>query len=534
MKKCKYCQADMEEDSTICPNCGKADTGDTPAEEAVPAEEAIPAEEAVPAEEALPEEEATPAEASADAPEAAPAAEAVPGTGAAPEEAPAEIKEGVKATPGKIALAVAAVVVLLAALIALIMAGLNSGEKETEGSQPDPQEIASATITPTGAAETTEATIPQDGNPDDETCKGTYTASDAQVAAAADTVVAKMGDYELTNSQLQVYYWMEVQSFLSTYGSYAPYFGLDYTQPLDTQVCGIAEGVTWQQFFLNGALHSWQNYQALAAEAEEADFQVDDQTKEYLESIESTMEQSALALGFENAQEYLAYNVGQGAQMQDYVHFMELYYPGNMYFDVLCEENAPSGEEVEAYFAEHEQEYEESGLSRDDKYVDVRHVLIMPDGATSENIRTDTFPEEAWETSRVKAEELLAQWEKGDKSEDSFAALAVEHSADGSSANGGLISDVQKGQMTENFEAWCFDEARQPGDYGLVETEFGYHLMFYVDSRPIWRDYAENDLINERVNLLLNEIIDKHPMEVKYADILLGYVDLTGGTSSDS
>lgn len=528
MKKCKYCQADMEEDSTVCPNCGKTDTGDTPAEEAAPAVETTPAEEALPAEEPASVEE------TAAAPEAAPAPEAVSGTGAASEEASAEIKEGVKATPGKIALAVAAVVVLLAALIALIMAGLNGGEKQTEGSQPDSQEIASATITPIETAGATEATIPQDGNPDDETCKGTYTASDGEVAAAADTVVAKMGDYELTNSLLQVYYWMEVQSFLGTYGSYAPYFGLDYTQPLDTQVCGIAEGVTWQQFFLNGALHSWQNYQALAAEAEKADFQVDDQTQEYLESIESTMEQSALALGFENAQEYLAYNVGQGAQMQDYVHFMELYYPGNMYFDALCEENAPSGEEVEAYFAEHEQEYEESGLSRDDKYVDVRHVLIMPEGATSANIRTDTFSEEAWETSRVKAEELLAQWEAGDKSEDSFAALAVEHSADGSSANGGLISDVQKGQMTENFEAWCFDETRQPGDYGLVETEFGYHLMFYVDSRPVWTDYVESDLINERANDLLNEILEKYTMEVKYAEILLGYVDMTGGTSSDS
>lgn len=522
MKKCKYCQADMEEDSTVCPSCGKENAGDMPSEEAPPAEEILPAEESAPVEESAAAEETSPAPEAVSAPEAA------------PEEASAEIKEGVKATPGKIALAVAAVVVLLAALIALIVAGLNGGEKETEGTQSDFQEIASATIGLDGAAETTEATIPQDGNPDDETCKGTYTASDEEVIAAADTVVAKMGDHELTNSQLQVYYWMEVQSFLSTYGSYAPYFGLDYTQPLDTQVCGIAEGVTWQQFFLNGALHSWRNYQALAAEAEAADFQVDAQTREYLDSIESTMEQSALALGFENAQEYLAYNVGQGAQMKDYVHFMELYYPGNMYFDSLCEENAPSEEEVEAYFAEHEQDYAENGLSRDDKYVDVRHVLIMPDGATSENIRTETFPEEAWETSRVKAEELLSQWEAGDKSEDSFAAMAVEHSADGSSASGGLISDVQKGQMTENFENWCFDEGRQPGDYGLVETEFGYHLMFYVDSRPMWRDYAESDLINERTNQLLDEIIDKYPMEVKYADILLGYVDMTGDTPSDS
>lgn len=506
MKKCRYCQADMEEGSTVCPNCGKENVEDTPAEEAAPAEASAPTEEPA-------------------VPEAAAAAEADSETGAAPEKTSAEIKEGVKATPGKIALAVAAVAVLLAALVALVLAGLNSGETTQDSTEPS---------TETQAVTQTEATVPPDGNPDDETCKGTYTASDEDVIAAMDTVVAKMGDYELTNSQLQVYYWMEVQSFLSAYGSYAPYFGLDYTQPLDTQVCTFAEGVTWQQFFLNGALQSWQNYQALAVEAELAGFQLPEEDQTYLDSLETAMEENAAAYGFENAQALLAYNVGNGADMEDYLRFMELYRTGYRYYDFLCQENAPTEEETEAYYAEHQQEYEESGVSPDDKYVDVRHVLIMPEGATSATIRTETFSEEAWEASRAKAEELLAQWEAGDKSEESFAALAEAYSDDSSGTSGGLISDVLVGQTAENFEAWCFDEARQPGDYGLVETEFGYHLMYYVDSRPVWRDYAESDLINERTNQLLDEILDKYPMEVKYTEILLGYVDMTGGTSSDS
>lgn len=507
MKKCKYCQAEIPEDSGVCPICGKDVTDAAPVENAVVAEEAAPVEPPVTPEEAAP------------APEPA------------PEGASSQIKEGVKATPGKIALAVAAVVVLLAALVALILAGLNGIGSNAEGTQPDPQEIASATITP---VETAEATTPPDGNPDDETCKGTYTASDEEVIAAADTVVAAMDDYELTNSQLQVFYWMEVQNFLNSYGNYAFYFGLDYTKPLDTQICGVAEGETWQQFFLKSAVYSWQNYQALAAEAEKADFQIDEETQASLDGVEASMEENAAAYGLESAQALLARNVGSGAQIKDYVHFLELIYPGGMYFDALCQENAPTDEEVEAYFTEHEQEYEENGLSRDDKYVDVRHILIMPEGATSANIRTETFSEEAWEASRVKAEELLAQWEAGEKTEDSFAALAQEYSDDGSSVNGGLISDVQIGQMTENFETWCFDERRAPGDYGLVETEFGYHLMFYVDSRPVWRDYAQSDLVNARTNQLLEDITAKYPMEVRYGDIVLGYVDLSGDSASGS
>lgn len=115
------------------------------------------------------------------------------------------------------------------------------------------------------------ATIPADGNPDDETAKGTYTASDEDVIAAHDTVVARMGDDTLTNGQLQMFYWTEVRNFLSSYGSYASYVGLDPTKPLDVQTCAIADTqCTWQQFFLASALNSWRNYQATAAEAESA------------------------------------------------------------------------------------------------------------------------------------------------------------------------------------------------------------------------------------------------------------------------
>ncbi len=420
-----------------------------------------------------------------------------------------------KATPGKLTLAVAVVVVLAAALVALVMAGMGGGE--------------SAMAVPAETVAVTEATIPADGNPDDETAKGTYTASDEAVIAARDTVVASLGDRTLTNGQLQVYYWMEVQNFLSTYGSYAPYFGLDYTKPLDTQVCGMAEnGCTWQQFFLASALNSWKNYQSLTAEAEQAGFQLDAALEEELAAVEEMLEQNAIMYGFEDGQAFLASNVGNGASVADYVHFMEVYYPGSLYFDQLCQENLPSDGEVEAYFAENEAAYAENGVTRDSKYVNVRHVLIMPEGATSANIRTETFDEAAWASSKTKAEELLAQFVAGDKSEDSFAALAMEHSQDGSAANGGLYTDVAQGQMVENFENWCFDLSRQSGDYGLVETEFGYHLMYFVSSRPVWQEQVKNDMMANISQDLLNEILSKYTMEADFANILLGYVNLGG------
>ena len=428
-----------------------------------------------------------------------------------------------KVTPGRIAMAVAAVIVLAAALAAIVMTGRDSsGAVE--------QTIPADAI----VAETAEATIPTDGNPGDETAKGSYTASDEEVMAAHDTVVARIGEYTLTNGQLQVCYWMEVQNFLSSYGSYASYFGLDYTKPLDTQICGISEnGCTWQQFFLASALNSWKNYQSLAAEAESAGYQLDPAFVQELESIAQMMDQNALMYGMESGEALLQSNVGKGATMEDYIHYMNLYYPGNLYFDELCNANLPTDAEVEAYFTENEAVYAENGLKREDKYVNVRHILIMPEGADSSNIRTETFDEAAWTSAENKAKEVMDLFLEGDRSEDSFAALAMEYSHDGSASTGGLYTDVAKGQMVENFENWCFDETRQTGDYGIVKTEFGYHLMFFVSSRPVWVEAVQSEMMNMRANELMNGILEKYTMEAEFDKVLLGYVNMGGETAEN-
>ena len=51
----------------------------------------------------------------------------------------------------------------------------------------------------------------------------------------------------------------------------------------------------------------------------------------------------------------------------------------------------------------------------------------------------------------------------------------TSYSADtGSNTNGGLYTEVYQGQMVTEFNDWCFDESRQPGDTGIVYNEGGY------------------------------------------------------------
>lgn len=503
MKKCKFCQEELAEDSTVCPNCGKDN-----AEEEVTAAEEAAAEETTAGAETESSGETAPAE------ETEPSAE-VP---ASAEEAPgAEAQQKTKATPGKIALAVAAVVVLLAGLIALVVTGLKDKQPQNDATE----STAAAT-----AAETVPATVPADGNPDDVTCKGTYTVDEEAVLADRDTVVATIGEYTLTNSQLQVYYWMEIQGFLSNYGSYAAYFGLDYTQPLDTQICPEDENLTWQQYFLQCALSNWQQMQAMSAEAEAAGIGMDQESREYLDKLDDTLAEIADTYDI-SVEELLLSNFGPGADREDYRFFQEMYYTGYPYYEAEVAKLVPTEEELEAFYAAHEEDYANSGVAKEDTFVDVRHILLMVEGGTTGEDGTTTYSDEEWEACREKAQAVLDEWLAGEKTEDSFAALATEKTEDpGSKSTGGLYQRVYPGQMVEAFNDWCFDESRKPGDYGLVKTEYGYHVMYFVSSYPQWKYYAESDWVNEQKNTMIETLMERYPMEVSYGKIKLGTVDM--------
>ena len=79
-------------------------------------------------------------------------------------------------------------------------------------------------------------------------------------------------------------------------------------------------------------------------------------------------------------------------------------------------------------------------------------------------------------------------------------------------ATGGLYTDVYVGRMVEPFENWCFDESRQYGDTGLVRTNYGYHIMYFVESREVWVGSVQDTIISERSLAIVDEAVAKWPM----------------------
>ena len=105
--------------------------------------------------------------------------------------------------------------------------------------------------------------------------------------------------------------------------------------------------------------------------------------------------------------------------------------------------------------------------------------------------------------TRQWAEALLEEWKNGDATEESFAELAKENSADtGSAADGGLIEDITSSSgYVETFRDWATDPSRQEGDTGIVQNTGssikGYHIMYYIPAKPHWKFTAENALRNQ-------------------------------------
>jgi hypothetical protein len=93
---------------------------------------------------------------------------------------------------------------------------------------------------------------------------------------------------------------------------------------------------------------------------------------------------------------------------------------------------------------------------------------------------------------KAEAEAILAKI----TSEDDMIAQSEELLASEEAAEATEYTDVYRGEMVKSFEDWCYDPSREPGDTGLVESSYGYHVMYYVSDgdRPYWEDEVASAL----------------------------------------
>ena len=115
--------------------------------------------------------------------------------------------------------------------------------------------------------------------------------------------------------------------------------------------------------------------------------------------------------------------------------------------------------------------------------VTVRHILSEFEGGTTDSSTGKVVYSDAEKRVAQNAiEEVKKKFEAAAaKDEDAFIALVKDNTDDtATSETGGLLEKIYPGYTVTNFNDWCFDESRKAGDYEVVETEYGYHLIYFV------------------------------------------------------
>ncbi|MBQ5824651.1 MAG: peptidylprolyl isomerase [Clostridia bacterium] len=135
--------------------------------------------------------------------------------------------------------------------------------------------------------------------------------------------------------------------------------------------------------------------------------------------------------------------------------------------------------------------------------VDVRHILYQFDSEAKD-------AEADKRAKKAEADATLTAINTAQDKLDKFLEICEKDSDDtGSAANGGLIEYLAKGKYVKAFEEWSLDPARKEGDVAVIETEYGYHVMYFVTKhdKPMWKITISNTLASESVDKDLDEAI---------------------------
>jgi len=310
------------------------------------------------------------------------------------------------------------------------------------------------------------------------------------------------------------------------------YMGLDISKPLDTQVYEQETGKTYQQYFLESAIESWKRYAVLAQMAEDAGFRFTAEQQKELDDLPANLQKMATQFNYASVEEFLEAELAPGVTPDNYIAYYSTSWKAMCYFDKLYDEMMPTAEEIEAYYASHETEFVQNKISKSDGYYyDVRHILVAIEGKTADG----GYTQAQWDACLAKAQKMLDGFLANNPTEEAFASLAIQNSADpGSASNGGLYENLTKDYgFIENFENWYIDESRKVGDTGIVKNTQssvqGYHIMYFSGKTPIWKQEARYGALNEKTEALMNNAERKYTLNVHYNQILLGQQDLSAG-----
>ena len=349
---------------------------------------------------------------------------------------------------------------------------------------------AAPTAADTTSADTTEssALLTEDTGATTTTTAAT-TPPKALPSVATSTIT--INGQTISALEYDFYYYMIYQNY-SQYASYgAVPTGADGTFDL-TAACTMTgyESKTWGDYIKDNALKQLQDTYILASYASTAGMILTSADQTTIDNFYTSVKSSADGYSM-TVDAFLTTMYGAKANKADLQPVIERYLLASQYMTSLESGYTFTDAELQAYYTANKDSYKNTDIPT------VRHILFMAPVGVS-GYSDATADEQA--SAKALAEAALAKI----KTYDDMVSVGAAALADGSAKESAEYT-VATGDMVQTFEDWCYDTARKPGDTAIIQTEYGYHVMYFVKTQKDWMSDAVSSLKSDKYKAYILE-----------------------------
>ena len=300
----------------------------------------------------------------------------------------------------------------------------------------------------------------------------------ATAGIAGDTVVAKVGDFEITADNYLYWLYYGINMFSYQNGEE----NIDFTQ--------TADGETLDEYLRASALETAAFYRLVDAVAEQKGVALSQADKDYIQQDLAAGEEQ---LGSRELADHVLWS--QMHSRDQYISVCEtgvLYGLLQEHYYGVGSDGYPTDAEVLSYVED------ELG------YYCVKHILL------STKDENDQPLDEAGKAEKLaQAEDILAQLQASDDKVNLFDKLMHEHSEDPGLESYPDGYDAFPGQMVPEFEEASL--ALKAGEIsGIVESEHGYHIILRL---PLDIDTYRNAVIVENMQIKADQWLEEYPTQ---------------------
>lgn len=263
-------------------------------------------------------------------------------------------------------------------------------------------------------------------------------------------------------------------NYLSMYGSYLSYMGMDISSDFDGEM--YSELRTWGDHFDELTVENIKQYKALAKEAKAAGFEYDttEEYNDYMVSLEASAKEAGMT-----KKAFIQDMYGDFATEARVKPFVEEAMYASAYYNKVYDDKLPTQEEVMARYQTNTDDYD--SVDYYVAYVDV----VLPtepttdaetttDNTTTEGATTDGAATGSTEAYEPTEEEIAAAM--------ATAKAAVELKAENLHEEGELVTNVKMSGAVYAAREWLFAEERKKGDSTIIEDALNsrYYAIEFV------------------------------------------------------